>query len=142
MSGCGNIAVWTAVISGGAALIGALGSQGIAPWLNLHSKKLELRYKYKGEAYADFLASVAEFALDPKNPEKYLRYLSVYEKALVFASDEVASVLTGRDGVNVAAQRLRTAEDERELQGIQVRDWHDAITRAAAAMRMDIVKWS
>jgi len=142
MSDCGNISVWIAVISGGAALIGALGSQGIASWLNLHSKKLELIYKYKGEAYADFLASVAEFALDPKNPEKYIRYLSVYEKALVFASDEVASALTDHNGVNVAAQRLRAAKGESDLQDLQIKDWHDAIRRAAAAMRVDITKYS
>ena len=142
MSDYGNISVWIAVISGGAALIGSLGSQGIAAWFNLHSKKLELMYKYKGEAYADFLASVAEFALDPKNPEKYLRYLSVYEKALVFASEEVTSTLTDPNGVNIVAQRLRSAKDENDLQKIQIKDWHDAMTRNTAAMKADIIKCS
>jgi hypothetical protein len=61
----GNTVLWAALISGGVALLGALGSQGLAAWVSIRSKKLGLAYKNKAQAYAELLAVVGEFALDP-----------------------------------------------------------------------------
>jgi len=134
----GSTVLWAALISGGVALLGALGSQGLAAWVSIRSKKLGLAYKNKAQAYAELLAVVGEFALDPKNPEKYLRYLGAYEGALLFASDEVAVTLTDSTGVSVSGQRLRSAQDARQLEAAQAGVWYDGIARAAKAMRADL----
>ena len=132
------MAFWVALISGACALIGALGSQLVNALFGLKSKKLELLYKNKADTYRCLMEMAGEFALNPKNQEKYLRFLSAYEIALIFASDKVAEVLTGRTGLNVSAQRLRTAQDKYEMEGVQVKEWHDAVTALTQAMRDDL----
>lgn len=138
MADCSYILIWVALISGGVALIGALGTQ----WFSLRSKKLEVVYKHKSEAYNQLFDVLGAFALEPKNIDKYLTYLSAYEKALLFASNDIKSALTDRTGLNVSAQRLRAAEDNDELLGVQVNEWKDAVDRVAKAMHSDLAAYS
>jgi hypothetical protein len=73
---------------------------------------------------------------------EYLALLGAYETALLFASDEVAEALSGRSGVHVNAQRLRTAPDEKEREIIAFTTWHEAAKVASSAMREDLKRLS
>ena len=131
--------VWVVLISAGAALAGALGSQLVGAWGSLKSKRLELLYARKADAYADLLMKIGEFSFDPSDRDKYLHYLASFQGALLFASPEVAEALRGRlDGLNINAQRLRLAEDNTALDVVRSTTWFDAVAVATKAMNVDL----
>ena len=136
------VVIWSAAIAGFAALLGALGSQLIAGWMGLKSKRLDLFFKIKAEVYQQLMGEVGKFALDPTDQDKYIRFLNAYEAALVFASDEVAEALSGRTGINVNAQRLRVAEDEKEREKVRVTTWWESVKALTEAMRADLKRLS
>lgn len=137
-----DTAVSTALIAAAAALLGALGSQVVAARAGLKARRLERYFQVKATAYRTLLERVGEFALDPTDRTKYLSFLAAYEAALVFASDEVAELLTDRSGLHVNAQRLRSASSDSEREGIAVSSWFEAVKQVSAAMRSDLKRLS
>jgi hypothetical protein len=127
-----------ALISGGLALVGALGSQIINTRSAQKTKKLEIFLSRKTDAYQKLLTVAGTFALDPKNGPKYLEFLAALEVATLFAAPQVQEALSGRDGLSVNAQRLRGAQTDEELQRWQVTTWYESCQRASQAMREDL----
>jgi hypothetical protein len=136
-------AIWAGVVGGSlAALTGAFGNQLLAARANLKARRLELYFRAKADAYRTLLEHLAEFGLSPRELSKYLAFLGAFETALLFASDEVAEALSGRSGVHVNAQRLRTAADEKEREAIAVTTWYEATRVASSAMHEDLKRLS
>jgi hypothetical protein len=81
---------------------------------------------------------MGEFGCFPLNQAKYLAFLAAYETALLFASEEVAELLSGPSGISVNAQRLRSALIEEERSVVASTKWYDATKTASAAMRKDL----
>src|SRR5271157_4502129 len=104
--------VLTALVPAAAALGGALGNQWIAAKTGLKTRRLELYFQAKASGYRTLLERMGEFGCSPLDQAKYLTFLAAYETALVFASDEVAELLSGPSGISVNAQRLRAASTE------------------------------
>ena len=131
--------IWVVLISAGAALTGALGAQLVGAWGSLKSKRLGLLYARKADAYADLLMKTGDFALDPSDRDKYLLYLASFQGALLFASPEVTEALSGvPNGLNLNAQRLRTAEDPTALEATRLTTWFDAVAATTKAMNVDL----
>ena len=97
----------TALVAAAAALIGALGSQLIAGLIDLKTKRVELYFGAKQEAYGAFVRSLGEFALNPAEQAAYIRFLAVSDTALLLASDDVVAAMSDGTGINVNAGRLR-----------------------------------
>jgi hypothetical protein len=139
--------VTTALIAGGSALggafIGALAGW-VGAWisgrLSLKSKKIELWFGRKADAYQRVLNLAGEFAADPYNQEKYLPFIGALDAATIVASPKVADLLINpkANGLSVNAQRLRKAQTPDELQKLQMKDWYDAMKRVGDAMREDV----
>lgn len=126
------------LIAAVSALAGALGSQAINAWASKSLKKMEISTQIRADAYAELIAALGDFALNPKDQASYVRYLAAYQKAKVFASDEVAQHLEGAHGINYSAQKLRQAEAGNEEEGIKVSSWYEAVERLTSAMREDL----
>ncbi len=85
--------VWTTLMGAGAALAGALGSQFLAARAALRTRRLELYFRSKADAYQALMKHLGEFTLEPTDHAKYSSFLAAYEGALLFASDDVAMAL-------------------------------------------------
>ena len=132
----------TALVAAAAALIGALGTQLVAAWGGLRTRRLELYFQAKASAYKALLERMGEFACCPLYQEKYLTFLAAYEAALVFASDEVANSLQGPVGISVNAQRLRSATTDERRSAVTFTTWYDAAKAVSTAMRNDLKRLS
>ncbi len=139
-----SLAFTATLIAAGAALLGALGSQLITGLIGLKSKRLELYFRAKGDAYTKVMDCLGDFALNPTSQTTYLKFLAATDAALLFASDEVLSALNDNQGINVNAGRLRQSAAAGGVGGIptvvhvQVTTWKDSVDRLTAAMRLDL----
>jgi hypothetical protein len=131
-----------AIIAAAAALSGALGSQFVATRAGLKTRRLELYFKAKADAYRTLLERIGEFALEPTSLPRYLAFLAAYEGAFLFASEDVAESLRGRSGLHVNAQRLRGASSDAEREKVAVTTWYEAQKQVATAMREDLKQLS
>jgi hypothetical protein len=127
-----------AIASGFFALLGALGSQIINARANLKAKRMELAYGRKADAYKDFMVKAGTFGHDPWEEEKYLEFLHSYLAAQIFASEKVNEILTGKDGVHINAQRLRSNREYTAMASIQSSSWLNAMHAITKAMRDDL----
>jgi hypothetical protein len=134
--------VSAALVAASAGLIGALGTQMVAAWAGLRSRRLELDFQTKASAYKALLERLGEFGCCPLDQSKYLTFLAAYEAALLFASDEVAECLRGPSGVSVNAQRLRSASTDEKRSAVAFTTWYDAIKAVSTAMRNDLKRLS
>lgn len=108
--------VLTALVAAAAALCGALGNQWVAAKATLKTGRLELYVQAKASAYKALVERMGEFGCCPLDQEKYLTFLSAYETALIFASDErllspAFSLQTSHQGnpqLPTAARRFRS----------------------------------
>jgi len=130
--------VWVTIAVGLLVLLGAWGSQIIIAVANLRTKRMELSYGRKADAYRDFVIKAGTFAHDPWNEEKYIQYLHSYLGALIVSSDDVKQALDGPTGVSVNAQRLRKDRDFDSMYKKQATIWYEAMEAATAAMRRDL----
>jgi hypothetical protein len=92
----------------------------------------------EGPTYKELMISAGIFSRDPTNEQKYEEFLRSYDVAFMLASADVASALTAREGLSVTAQRLRLAENEKEVLTLQTRDWYKAMEIVSHAMRIDL----
>jgi hypothetical protein len=130
--------VLTALVGAAAALGGALGSQLLAARATLRTRRLELYFQAKASGYKALLERMGEFGCCPLDQAKYLTFLAAYEVALLFASEEVAELLSGPSGISVNAQRLRSAPTEEKRSAIAFTTWYDATKAVSNAMRADL----
>src|SRR5437660_5510730 len=133
-----SIPIWTAVIAALSALFGALGGQFLAGRNSLKEKRLDLLFRSKLEAYERVLDLAGKFAMSPNDQDKYRDFLSAYERAFVVASPEVAAALTDSDGLNMNAQRVRGALQQRDRDALIVGSWFQCMQRLRTAMRADV----
>jgi hypothetical protein len=126
------------LVTAGAALVGALGTQALAAFVTTRQKRYELWFACKGAAYKALITSAGVFAIDPKAEGAYLKFLAALDVATLYASPNVLPMLHGSSSINVSAQRLRTAQTNEELAGLQVTDWFEAMKRLSAALRQDL----
>lgn len=120
-------------------LAGAVTTSLVMLYSNLKTKKMELFYARRADAYKELMIN-AEFFPDPTNEQKYEEFLRSYNVAFMLASSDVALALAGREGLSVTAQRLRVAESEKETLTLQTRDWYKTIGIVVNAMRADLQK--
>jgi hypothetical protein len=137
----------TVLQNGGLTLVGALvgalcvlASQLIAVRTAMQTKKLELFYARKVDAYKFLLEKAGEFAPDPATPEKYSLFQASLFAALIVSSDAVAEALDNprKNGLHMNAQRLRMAKGTDALQRVQMKEWYDSMEALITAMRTDI----
>jgi hypothetical protein len=127
---------WIALISTGGALIGALGSQGLSGWLSLRRERFRLLQERRVEAYSDLVVVWGDFAINPG--KDYWRFLAALQRAAIVGSDEVASALAGRGGLQTEAQRLRAATTFDEQEEIRAGGWRVQAERVLNLMRQDL----
>jgi hypothetical protein len=134
------VALITALSTGGVAI----GSLIINSHTTLSTKKLDVLFARKADAYKDVLDKAGEFGIDPKSPEKYLAFQSALHAALIVASKEVADILDGnpRISLHMNAGRLRLADSQDEIVRYQMNEWRVAMEGTKAAMRSDVATLS
>ena len=137
-----STALLVAIASGVFALLGALGSQAIAALANLRAKRMELSYGHKADAYRDFMIKAGTFAHDPWNEEKYVQFLHAYLAVQIVSSEDVRQILTGDEGVNHCAQRMRVERDLLSMGRISSGPWTKSMESLTIAMRDDLQKLS
>lgn len=141
-----QFAIWIAIASGAFALLGSLGSQAISAIAGLRTKRLELAYARKADAYNHLMQTAGAFAHDAFNEEKYVLFLNAYLAAKIICSDEVLRVLEGPEGLNANAQRLRTAQAAQnpllEKYNIAATTWNAAMEKVSVVMRADLQRLS
>jgi hypothetical protein len=134
--------VLTTLVVAATALCGALGSQFVAALFALRSRRLELYFQAKASAYKALLEHMGDFGCCPLDQVKYLTFLTAYETALLFASEEVAELLSGKSGISVNAQRLRSAPTDEKRSAVAFTTWYDATKAVSTAMRHDLKRLS
>lgn len=130
-------AVLPAIVTGSAALAGAVASQVVSAYFGLKSKRLDLVFKAKMDAYQRLMERVGQLVFEPHNYEKYAAYLAAYEAAFIVASDTVADALSGPKGLNISIQRLRVASPE-DAEGVKATHIWESDHQLTAAMRADL----
>ncbi len=124
------------------ALAGVLGNQLMATKATLKTRRLELYFQAKASGYKALLERMGEFGCRPLDHAKNLTFLAAHETAFVFASDEVAELLSGPTGISVNAQLLRSRPTEDERSKVAFTTWYDATKAASTAMRNDLKRLS
>jgi hypothetical protein len=125
-------------------IIGTLGGALMSQWISARSalrvKKIELVYARKVDAYKLLFEKAGEFAADSKNHLKYLIFQSALHAAMIVASEEVSEALDDprKKGLQYSATLLRTADNENEIQRIQMREWYSSMEAVKNTMRADV----
>jgi hypothetical protein len=132
--------VLVALITGTTTASVAIAVQFINSQNALNTKKLDVLFARKADAYKTVLEKAIEFGADPKMQEKYMILQNSIHGALIVASREVVDVLDGdpRTSLHMNANRLRLADDEQEIERYRAHEWREALERAKTAMRSDI----
>jgi hypothetical protein len=136
--------VWVALITAVSTGTVAIGGQIISSHVTLSTKKLEILFVRKADAYKNILEKAGEFGIDPKSSEKYLAFQSALHAALIVASKEVADILDDnpRMSLHMNANRLRMADNQDEIARYQMHEWREALESTKTAMREDVAKVS
>ena len=138
------------IIAAGAALIGAivgaaasLGTQWIAGRWGLKHREADIYLSNKVTAYAELFGAVYEVNNAPRDEVKYANYRTAFERAKMFASEEVRTILEGKkkpgpDTLDYAIQSLRRSEDEAEANEVRIKEFYQAMERLSDACRRDM----
>jgi hypothetical protein len=132
--------VLVALITGTTTAAVAIAVQLINSQNALNTKKLDILFARKADAYKIVLEKAIEFGVEPKTQEKYLALQNSVHGALIVASKEVADVLDGdpRISLHMNANRLRLADSEQEIERYRSQEWREAVERIKTAMRSDV----
>jgi hypothetical protein len=122
------------------ALIGSLGAQLISTRSALKLKHAELLFNQKIKAYESLLTHANEFNAEPKQGDRYVRLLTSLKAASLISPPHIAALLDNKKRTSLigVANRLRFAADQREINQLQMNEWHQMIESITAAMREDI----
>src|SRR5437899_298614 len=99
-----SLPVWLLIMLALLPLLGALANQLVVLYSNLKTKRMELVWARRADAYKELAMKAGVFSRDPTNEDKYEDFLQAYNVAFMLCSSDVASALAGRDGISVAAQ--------------------------------------
>jgi hypothetical protein len=132
--------VLVALITGASTASVAIVVQYINGQNALNTKKLDVLFARKADAYKMVLEKAIEFAADPKNQAKYMILQNSIHAALIVASKDVVDALDGnpRISLHMNAMRLRSADNEQEIEHYRANEWREAVERVKTAMRSDI----
>lgn len=136
-------AAWAAIIG---AVVGAATSligQWIAGWWGLRHREADIYLSNKATAYAELFGAVYEVNNALGDEVKYANYRTTFERAKMFASEEVRIILEGKekpgpDTLDYAIQRLRRSEDNAEADGVRIKEFYQAMERLSDACRRDM----
>lgn len=128
------------VLAGGAV---ALAAQWVSGWWGLQHRKAEIYLSNKTSSYAALFGDVHDLLVSPHDEIKYSAYLSAFERAKMFASDDVRIILEGDkkpgpDTLSHAMQLLRGSADRNEETRVRVHELHRAMSRLSDACRRDV----
>jgi len=106
--------VLVALITGTTTAFVAIAVQLINSQNALNTKKLDILFARKADAYKMVFEKAIEFGVDPKTQEKYPALQSAIHGALIVAPTEVADILDGdpRISLHMNANRLRLADGQ------------------------------
>ena len=145
-----ELGLWIAAASGIFALVGALGSQLISALANLKSKRIELVYIRRLDAYKDLIGKVVLFEKDSKDHENYShlleeKYSHLFEAFLAtipIGSDAVIESLVGKKhGLIHIAKQITDTKDDVERSDL-LDKYHEALEYLASAIRQDLRTFS
>jgi hypothetical protein len=135
-----DIAAYIAIASGLFALIGSLGSQLINSFANLKSKKFELIYLRKIDAYKELTKKAIMFRYNPTSEKIYYEFQEVFIETIPFASDEVYLMLAQtEDGIIHIGKKVFQSEDDEERKA-NVKLFARKIDNLVILMRKDLNK--
>ena len=131
-----------AAIVGLSTVAVALGGHLIGARSALNSKKLEVLFSRKADSYKTVLETAGEFASSPNDIVKYHAFQNSFHAAVIVASKQVADALDNprSNSLHMNAQRLRTAQDEHEIERIRMTSWYESMESTKAAMREDLAR--
>jgi hypothetical protein len=113
LSMIGESALWIALVSGGAALLGSLGSQIISALVSLKAKRMETVYSRKADSYKEFLQTAGAFWVTPHNDKSYAQFVHAYFATFLVASEQVRINFYAEDqNVYDLATKMRHAAAE------------------------------
>jgi hypothetical protein len=110
-----------AAVSSLAGAIGAIVGTFLSPWIagrwGLKQRKAEIYLSQKADAYAALFKAVHDVIFSPQDAVIYSGYLTAFERAKMFASDDVRRMLEGETKskahtLSNAVQLLRQSESE------------------------------
>jgi hypothetical protein len=128
------------VMIGGAT---ALVSQWLSGWWGVKHLKTNIYLSNKADAYAALFAAIHNLLPSPHNELKYAAYRSAFERAKMFASEDVRRILEGDknpqpDTLSHAIEILRHSDEENRTVSIRVNELYYAMSRLSDAGRRDI----
>ena len=139
------------IIAAGAAIIGAivgaaasLGTQWIAGRWGLKHREADIYFSNKVTAYGELFGAVYEVNNAPRDEVKYANYRTAFERAKMFASEEVRVILEGKekkpgpDTLDYAIQSLGRSENKAEADGVRINEFYQAMERLSDACRKDM----
>jgi hypothetical protein len=120
----------------------ALASQWISGWWGLKHRKVEIYLSNKAASYAALFGAVHELLVSPRDELKYAAYRSAFERAKMFASDNVRIVLEGDkkpqpDTLSHSIELIRRSEDQNQELHTRIHELHRAMSRLSDACRRD-----
>ena len=137
------------ISAAGAAIIGAVvgaAASLIGQWIvgrwGLKHREADIYLSNKVTAYAELFGAVYEVNNAPRDEVKYANYRTAFERAKMFASEEVRTILEGEekpgpDTLVYAIQRLRRSEDKAEADEVRTKEFYQAMERLSDACRRD-----
>ena len=137
-----EFALWIALISGGLALLGALGSQIINAVVNLKSKRMELVYSRKADTYKEFMQKAGTFWNDPHNEEKHSQLVHIFFATTIVASSTVLEALKQEGGMYRISRSLHRTPRESEEFDTKREAWIRVFEQVGQAMRNDLRTFS
>ena len=133
-----------AVASGVFALLGSLGSQIINTRATLKTKRMELVYDRKLEAYTNFLEKAVTLAQEIGSEDKYLDLQRAFLTVATVASQDVYDVIAEtKTGVVHLGRKAHTLNMKSDASGKQShQSYMEAVEALARAIRNDLREFS
>ncbi len=137
-------AAWAAIIGALVVAVASLGGQWIVGRWGLRHRAADIYLSNKVTAYGELFGAVYEVNNAPGDEVKYANYRTAFERAKMFASEEVRAILEGKekkpgpDTLDYAIQSLRRSEDKAEADGVRIKEFYQAMERLSDACRRDM----
>ena len=118
-------------------------SQWLSGWWGVKHRKAEVYLSNKSDSYAALFVAVHELLNSPRNELKYAAYRSAFERAKMFASDDVRKLLEGDkrpgpDTLSHSIELLRQSEDATNELRVRVRNLYSDMSKLSDACRHDM----
>lgn len=129
-----------AAAGGLAGAIGAVTAQAVNGWFARTTKKVEMSYARKADAYSALLQKAGSFGLDPASDEKYAAFLTAFHTAWLLAGPDVEKYISLNGSIAECAKALRDQATLGDDAGVaeQRGKYNGALQVAIHAMRADL----